>query len=54
MYCGYLRQLSLILYFMEARYLWCFRPKLRICSPCYSDNKMELLVWLEELISNHC
>jgi len=42
MYCGYLRQLSRILYCMEARYLWCLRTKLHICAPCYSDSKMEL------------
>jgi len=44
MYHGYLRQSSRILYCIEARYLWCLRPKLHICAACCSDSKMEVIV----------
>jgi len=42
MYYGYLRQSSRVLYYIEARYLWCLRPKLHICAACCSGSKMEL------------
>jgi len=31
-------------YCIEARYLWCLRPKLHICAAYCSDSQMELIV----------
>jgi len=44
LYHGLLKQSSRNLYCIEARNLWCLRPKLHICSACCSDSKMELIV----------